>query len=164
VEDGAGAIVSRAIPGEPRARSLCRRRLLAERRGDVVFLVDAADIAAQFGDLLVLLAADRLQAADAGGVLLGALVRAAERWLAGTREMSAEALIGLITSDIGHEILEALIDDLPLGRRAIFWNRVARMARRKVIDEKIRVLREEREKDQLDLLESRASILRRGER
>jgi hypothetical protein len=75
----------------------------------------------------------------------GRTVRAAERWLAGTRDMSAEDFIALLTSDRGADILEALILSLPERDRAFFWARVKRSIRRADLAQRIKADREEYE-------------------
>lgn len=75
----------------------------------------------------------------------GRTVRAAERWLAGTRDMSAEDFIALLTSDRGADILEALILSLPERERLFFWSRVKRCIRRAELAQRIKADREEYE-------------------
>jgi hypothetical protein len=77
----------------------------------------------------------------------GTKVRACEYWLSRKTEMSAEALAGLLRSDAGLEVLEAIIGDA----RPIWWKHFARtieMSRlRKAQDESRRRL----ERLELDL-------------
>lgn len=73
----------------------------------------------------------------------GVQVRAAERWLAGTREMGAEQLLTFIASDKGAEFLELLINGLPRGKRVIFWARLERAAKRALKEERIHTLQDE---------------------
>ncbi|MCB1499736.1 MAG: hypothetical protein KDK07_08075 [Bauldia sp.] len=80
----------------------------------------------------------------------GVQIRAAERWLAGTRAMGAEQLLGFIASDRGAEFLEALINGLPRNRRVIFWARLERAAKRALKEERIRTLADELEQLSLD--------------
>lgn len=76
----------------------------------------------------------------------GVQVRAAERWLAGTREMGAEQLLTFMASDKGAEFLERLINDLPRVKRAAFWARLGRAAERALIEEDIRKLQDKAER------------------
>jgi hypothetical protein len=73
----------------------------------------------------------------------GVQVRAAERWLAGTREMGAEQLLTFIASDKGAEFIELLINGLPRNKRVIFWARLERAAKRALKEERIRKLQDE---------------------
>lgn len=55
-------------------------------------------------------------------VRTGTGVRACEYWLARQTDMSADALAGLLRSDVGLEVLEAIIGDA----RPVWWRQFAR--------------------------------------
>lgn len=60
----------------------------------------------------------------------GMSVRAAERWLAGDRAMSGEAVVALLQSDKGVAFLDALIEDMPDAAQRRWREEFERAARR----------------------------------
>lgn len=70
-------------------------------------------------------------------------VRSAERYLAGDRTPSAEALANLIKSEHGPKVIALIAADMPPKAQAVFWREVARMGRRvELLEERARLDRE----------------------
>lgn len=63
-------------------------------------------------------------------VLTGQTLRAAERQLAEEREISTEGLVALLRSDLGFEVLEAVMNAVPAPSRPAWWRRLSRTASR----------------------------------
>ena len=71
--------------------------------------------------------------AAALAIRTGASLRAAEYWIAGEREMSAEAFVALLRSDEGFAFLEAVMTAVPAPSRPAWWRRLSRNASRSEI-------------------------------
>lgn len=62
-------------------------------------------------------------------VRAGTTTRAAEYWIAGKRDMNADAFVALLSSDNGDKVLEAVMLSLPKRERPHWWTRHANTAR-----------------------------------
>jgi hypothetical protein len=81
--------------------------------------------------------------------------RAAEYQLAGSRSMSAEALIRLVRAPEGPEFVAAMTADLPASEARVWWRAMADRAKRQALRARIAATRAE-----LDELEDQATVLR----
>lgn len=93
--------------------------------------------------------------------ITGKSLRAAERWLADARSMSAEDFIRLLLSEHGVPVIETLVAELPEQKRLIFWARVKKAVRRAELSASLK-----RQREELDQLEfpSGPADLRRSRR
>lgn len=87
-------------------------------------------------------------------VRTGMSVRSAERWMAGDRSFSGDAIIRLLSSDEGVAFLEALVDGMPPSSQARWHREFERAARRADLRMRQDALQRELDQQHFDELHS----------